>query len=97
MQANKSRALWTEARRSHLAGKNNVAFHKLPNEDFGLTEWYTNIRSKKQKNGGKVDSSTQEAAVEDADAHDKFWGTETPTDQSPAGENTQDLSKEESA
>ncbi|MDI1311380.1 hypothetical protein [Prosthecobacter sp.] len=60
--------------------KNNVAFHKLPNEDFGLTEWYSNIRSKKQKHGAKGDISTSDAA-EDATTDDTAQATEVvPTE-----------------
>lgn len=36
--------------------KNSQAFHRLPNGDWGLTEWYPNIRAKRDKaNGGKSD------------------------------------------
>jgi hypothetical protein len=61
--------------------KNTTAFHKLPNGDWGLTEWYPTIRSKKEKSGGgksspppadildvAQDSDGEEARDIDADA-----------------------------
>lgn len=43
-------------------GKNTSTFHKLPNGDFGLVAWYSNIRAKRQKNANGATANNAESA-----------------------------------
>jgi len=50
-------------------GKNTVTFIRLPTDDWGLLEWYPNIREKKKKGGGENGSGGANGKAEgDAEA-----------------------------
>jgi len=41
-------------------GKNTAKFHRLPNGDFGLTAWYPNVKSKKEKAAASNSTNSSE-------------------------------------
>jgi hypothetical protein len=61
--------------------KNTVTFHKLPNGDFGLLEWYDSIPMKARGNGRQEESeekSEEEASGEKAPAAREEPGLKEP-------------------
>jgi hypothetical protein len=56
--------------------KNSAVFHKLPNGDYGLREWYPNVKDAKPKAAdaivepGKQDNATQEEVEREAEVFD---------------------------
>jgi hypothetical protein len=43
--------------------KNTSTFHRLPNDDFGLTVWYPAIKAKKEKASGAQEPKSPEAEI----------------------------------
>lgn len=73
-------------------GKNSATFIRLPTDDWGLNEWYPNVREKKRKNGEnggeKADSldeggDAQPAPVVESEASDDLLPTETKEVETP--------------
>jgi hypothetical protein len=63
---------WAEGLRlRHLGsslGKNSVMFHRLPNDTWGLTKWYPNIKQKKSNakaKGKLIEEDTEEQDIEE--------------------------------
>lgn len=48
--------------------KNTSTFHKLPNGDFGLLEWYPSIPVRARPNGRAEETEEKEESVESADS-----------------------------
>jgi hypothetical protein len=55
--------------------KNTKAFHKLPNGDFGLEEWYNRNALRKDRKPGK---NSEEPETDDVDDFDLISGDEEP-------------------
>jgi hypothetical protein len=50
-------------------GKNSAIFHRLPSDTWGLTKWYPNAKTKKERANGKA-QATQSADGQDDSADD---------------------------
>jgi hypothetical protein len=60
----KSDATATRALSTSMA-KNTTTFHKLPNDDFGLLEWYPNIPKRTRTNGKDEEAEKEEESQAD--------------------------------
>jgi hypothetical protein len=60
--------------------KNTTTFHRLPNGDFGILEWYPNIPQKARANGGDKEEKTA-TVDEDGPYHNEFAEEAEKTEQ----------------
>lgn len=69
--------------------KNSVTFHKLPNGEFGLLEWYPGAKDTKSKNGnGDKDNSSAEPEDEQISSDNEHTEESNSKDQATETEST---------
>jgi len=61
--------------------KNTSTFHRLPNGDFGLLEWYPNIPTKARANGRQEPAEAEEDAKAGTDLDQPYPQDFLPTDE----------------
>jgi hypothetical protein len=67
--------------------KNTTVFHKLPNGDYGLTEWYPSVREARatKSTNGSVPEDQEEAAAKEAAAEATAPAAQEPTEKQGNG------------
>lgn len=66
----------------HSLGKNTATFHKVPNGEFGLTEWYPDVKKRPSKQAAAADDDDGDDDG-DSDDDDDDDDTDEPEDNEP--------------